>query len=321
MKAIKIIPILLIILLGITTTAFAQQLMAPSAAGEEPAIVSPIDTPTGEENQIVNQLIVNPAPEVQSAISDLEVKPAEIFSPVFSEVTNLVVNPAIEDAKLVYHLDLPVGTPIYKANELVKQPILNLTIDKPVEFKLSDNQIVINDEQIIDYKKIVGANEVMPPVELKINSAITDGKVHDLKLIPGEESGEFRFIYKENEVIMPIYSDFKVENQKIYLLHDEQVHDLRVLPPEIYAAIYSAIEAGESGKETEVKDLSVKVMDQKAVYDLKVNELFKLFWFIPMNIDRQYIIDSSDGAIIRDEKPWWAIGTYIHGLHSRVYVL
>jgi hypothetical protein len=166
----------------------------------------------------------------------------------------------------------------------------------------------------------------MSPAELKIHSAITDGKIHDFKLVAGNESGEFRFIYKENEVIMPIYSDFKVENQKISLLHNEQVYDLRILPPEIYAAIFSPIEAGEKGEDITVEDLSLKIVDKKAVYDLKVKEPFKLFWFIPMKINRQYVIDSADSLIIKDKKPWWTIfgpdyGNHLLYYNNRVYVL
>jgi hypothetical protein len=265
--------------------------------------VLPLEEVSVSQKKIIHiQTTTAVAPLVQSAISSLEVKPAQVFSPVFSQVTNLVVNPVIEETKLVYHLELYADKPIYKENEPA-QPIFDLGVDQPVEFKLADNKIIVNNEQVIDYKNIVRENEVMPPVELKIQSAVTDGKIHDLEVITGPESAEFKFIYKDKEAMMPVYSDFKVEEKKISLLGDNQIYDVTVLPPEVYSAIYSGI---ESDNKTVVKDLSLKIGEGKAIYDLSVNEPFKLFWFIPVKIDSQYIVDAGNGNIIKKHRPWWS---------------
>ena len=88
----------------------------------EPKIVS---GPKSNTIYIVSSKEVTP--EVRSAIANLEVKAPEIFSPVFSEVTNLAVNPVLEDGKVVYHLELPVNTPLHSEKEVV-QPIFDLTV-------------------------------------------------------------------------------------------------------------------------------------------------------------------------------------------------
>jgi hypothetical protein len=243
------------------------------------------------------------APKVQSAIINLEVKPLEIFSPVFSGIENLVVDPEIVDDKVIYNLEVKdVSKPIFMANEVL-QPIFDLRLDQPVEFKLVDNKIIVNNEQIIDYKEIVRKNEVMPPVEVEIQSVITDGKVYDLKVIPCPESAEFKFIHREKEVMMPIYSDFKVEDKKLYLIHNEKVHNLKVNPPEIYSAIY---DLRVEEPKIVVKELSLKVENEKPIYDLRVEEPFKLFWIIPMKINTRYVIDPVVGNIVDEERPWYS---------------
>ncbi len=241
-------------------------------------------------------------PEIQSAIFDLRVNPAEIFSPVFSAIENLVVEPVLEDEKVVYKLETKeVNKPIFKGDEVI-QPIFDLRVDQPVEFKLVNNRIIVNDEQIIDYKEIVREKEVMPPIELEIHSAITDGKVYDLKVIPGLKSAEFKFLYKEKEVMMPVYSDFKVQDKKLYLLHNEEVHDLRVNPSEIYSAIY---DLRVEKPKVLIKDLSLRIENEKAIYDLSVKQPAKFLWIIPWKVESKYVIDPADGSAKLVDSPWY----------------
>jgi len=240
--------------------------------------------------------------KVQSAINDLKVKPVEIFSPVFSSVENLVVDPTIEDEKVVYSLAAKdINKPIFKEKEVV-QPIFNLVVDEPVEFRLADNKIIINNEQIIDYKGIVREKEVIPPIEIEINSTITNGKVYNLKVIPKPKSSAFKFIYGEKEVIMPIYSDFKVEGKKLYLLNNNKSYDLRISPPEIYSAVHNL-----TVKEPKVviKKLSLGIDDKKAVYNLKVEEPAKILWIIPWAVESKYLIDPTDGSVKLVDSPWY----------------
>ncbi len=242
------------------------------------------------------------APKIQSAIYDLRVKPSKIFSPVLSSVENLVVNPAIENEKVIYRLTAKnVNKPIFSDKEVL-EPIFDLRVNQPVEFRLVDNRIIVNDEQIIDYKKIVREKEVMPPIEIEIHSAITDGKVYDLKIVPSPESAEFRFIYREKEVMMPIYSDFKVKDKKLYLLENNKSYDLRINPPEIYSVIYNL--RVEEPKIV-IKELSLGIENEKAVYNLRVKEPAKILWIIPWTVESKYLIDPADGSAKLTDSPWY----------------
>lgn len=176
--------------------------------------------------------------------NNLEVKPNVIFSPVFSEVTNLVVKPNV---KIIYNLELPVNTSIYKENKVI-HPIFDLRVEQPVEFKIHDQQILIDDTQIIDYKEvmnqIVNEKKVFPPIQIELQSEV-NSEIYNLTVIPEINSAVFKYVYKEKEVLIPIYSDFKIENKKLFLIHNEKIYDLRVLPPEIYSEVYDEIEKNQ----------------------------------------------------------------------------
>lgn len=101
---------------------------------------------------------------------------------------------------------------------------------------------------------------------------------------------------------MPIYSEFKIENKKLYLIHNEELYDLKVIPPEIYSVIYSVV---EKNPEVIVKSLDLKIENNKPVYDLKIEEPFKLLWIIPMKIETRYVINPINGDLNEKEKPWF----------------
>jgi hypothetical protein len=208
-----------------------------------------------------------------------------------------------------------------------------LKVSQPVEFKLADNKIIINEEQVVDFEKISSAGPTtLAQIELNTSDGSQTSKI-SVRPGPDAASGEsknwcFRLNvsdtdagisrrvqgspcgdFTQNDALeIPVYSDFKVESKKISLLEDGKIYDLKILPDEIYTKISSALETEKSGKDTGIKELSVKIENEKAVYDLKVKEPFKLFWFIPMKIDSQYIIDGADCAVIEEHIPWWAIG-------------
>ena len=241
----------------------------------------------------------------------------EIFSPVLSEVTNLVVNPEV---KIVYNLELPVNTPIYKAGEVI-QPIFDLRVEQPVEFRIYDQRVLIDDEYIIDYKEImsqiVQENEVFPPIQTEIQSEINSSEIYDLTVVPEVNSAIFKFIYKENEVQMPVYSDFKIEDKKLYLIHNEEVHDLRLLPPEIYSAIY---DLRVEEPDIIIKELSLKIEDEKPIYDLRVEQPATILWIFPTTIESKYVIDPADGNAKLVDSPWYITSEKLGGVNAVGYI-
>jgi len=92
------------------------------------------------------------------AVSGLEVKPTEIFTSVLSEATNITVNAEIKDNKVVYSLEAPTNTPIVKNPAATEaKPLFDLKIEAPVEFKLENNEVIINNEQSVNYGEVKSA--------------------------------------------------------------------------------------------------------------------------------------------------------------------
>ena len=264
-------------------------------------------------------------PEVQSAMSNLEVKSAEIFSSEFPEVKDLLVNPAIEDGKVLYDIELKEGETLDPRQQLTNQPLFDLRVDQPIEFDLVDNRIIVNDEQIIDYTGLVNTENEDGTIiigNISIQSAIQDGKVYDLSLVidnmQHKEREHVSFYWMpdtavtDNENIqdwevregysMPIYSDFKVEDKKLYLLHNEEVHDLKILPPEIYSAVH---DLRVEEPKIVFKDFSLKIENEKPIYDLRVEQPAKILWLIPWTVESEYVIDPADGSAELVGSPWY----------------
>ena len=242
--------------------------------------------------------------EVKEGISNLSVQPDAIFNSDFSEITNLKIEPIIDKEKVIYKLELLTDTAIYKGNEII-QPIFDLRIDKPIEFKIKSQQIEINNEQIIDYKEIISEVEdenPFPGINIEIESAVKK-EIHNLEVIPKINSAVFKFMHQEQTVSMPVHSDFKVENKKLYLIENEKIHNLKVLPTEIYSSVHNV---AEKNSKVIINSIDLKVENDKPIYDLRVEEPFKLLWVIPMKIQTKYLIDPADGSVNEKEKPWYS---------------
>ncbi|MCK4781430.1 hypothetical protein KAS79_00695 [Candidatus Parcubacteria bacterium] len=244
------------------------------------------------------------AVEVKKEIDNLSIHPDIIFNPDFSEITNLKINPVVEKEKVIYKLELPTDTAIYKEKNII-QPIFDLRIDKPVEFRIKSQQIEIGNEQIIDYKKVISKIEgekAFSGINIEVQS-MARKEMHNIEVVPKVNSAVFKFTHREQTVSMPVYSDFKVENKKLYLIENKKIHNLKVLPTEIYSSVHSI---AEKNPKVIINLIDLKVENDKPVYDLRVEEPFKLLWLIPMKIQTKYLINPADGSVNEKEKPWYS---------------
>ncbi|MFA6089474.1 MAG: hypothetical protein WC755_06425 [Candidatus Woesearchaeota archaeon] len=62
----------------------------------------------------------------------------------------------------------------------------------------------------------------------------------------------------------------------------------------------------EKIQKMELKDDSER---NKAIYNVVASEKRKLFWVIPINVEKTYTIDGSNGELIKEDRPWWAIAS------------
>ena len=161
----------------------------------------------------------------------------------------------------------------------------------------------------------------IPVFAQEINSEITSDENIDKKVVTvplsdtvkekiKSKPAEFKFIYKEKEVVIPIYSDFKVEDKKLYLLDNNKPYNLKISPLEVYSAVYDL-----TVKEPEVvvKELSIGIEDEKAVYNLRVEEPAKILWIIPWTVESKYLIDPADGSVKLVGSPWYITNEKVRG--------
>lgn len=261
------------------------------------------------EGGISNVIIIPSAsgavsPDVLSAVNSLEVKPTEIFTQVLSEATNITVNTTLQNNKVVYSLEAPqsASTIIKNPGEGTAEPLFSIDIDFPVEFKLKNNEMIINNEQSVNYEKIKSAlsgGSSLPFLTIPVQSTAVS-PVYNLEVKPDAGGATMKFVTPEKkEITSTIHSDFKIENKQLYVVENNQQQVLKVLPPEISSAIENT-----GGKITNTIDIAIE--NNKPVYNLKVNEPFKLFWFKSMRIDADYKI-SGDGKILKAKRPWYTI--------------
>ena len=261
------------------------------------------------EGGISNVIIIPSAsgavsPDVLSAVNSLEVKPTEIFTRVLSGATNITVNTTLQNDMVVYSLEAPqsASTIIKNPEETMVEPLFSINTDTPVEFKLKNNEMLINNEQSVNYKEIKSAfsgGASFPLVTIPVRSTAVS-PIYNLEVKPESGGATMKFITTEKkEITSTIQSDFKVENKQLYVVENNQQQVLNVLPPEIYYAIENT-----GGKITNT--INIAIESNKPVYNFKVNEPFKLFWVISMNVDADYKI-SGEGEILKAKRPWYTM--------------
>ncbi|NYZ74846.1 hypothetical protein H0O03_01110 [Candidatus Micrarchaeota archaeon] len=240
----------------------------------------------------------------------LEVKPTQIFSPVLAQATNIQVNTAVEDGKVVYRLALPYNISVYKAavpTAVSSTALFNLAVDQPVEFKVNSQEIVVNNEQVINYHEIAAASSSsssptavsasVPLVSMQVQSTVTT-ELQSVTVVPQPTATSVQVVSAGKEGLMPIQSDFKVENKRLYLVENASSRQVNVMP----AQVYSSVEAGGAS----VKTAELRVENQKAVYALTVEEPFNLFWVIPMKVESTLKVDAGENKVLEVNRPWFS---------------
>jgi len=254
----------------------------------QPTIVSSTSTTTIQTTNTVS-------PEVIEKMSTSSVSPAQIFSANISTASNIVVNPSIQDGKILYSLGLAQSTSSAYSSGVSPQPVISLNVNQPIEIMPESRTINIGSDQVIDYSAVSSqSGEIISPVETRIgSSAYTITVAPESAFVNLAASGG-----KSSSV--PVYSDVKIENRTVYLVEDSKDYQLKVSPEEIYSGTPATYSSGE------VKSVSLSMENQRPVYSVNASEDFSLLWIIPMKIDAHYSIDGSNGEIISQEKPWFA---------------
>ena len=57
------------------------------------------------------------------------------------------------------------------------------------------------------------------------------------------------------------------------------------------------------------ESIELKTEEEKAVYEMKVDEPRKLFGFIPITIQKTITTDADEGKILKEQRPWYVFFT------------
>lgn len=167
----------------------------------------------------------------------------------------------------------------------------------------------VNSQERIRSKHVEFRIGNMQDTPVSVNITSFKGKPYSMKVVQKQESAELNFRYGNKDVVIPVYSDFRVENNTIYLL-DNSSHNLGITPPEVYDEINSLRSKAELG----IEGLSLGLENGKPVYRLRLREPAKLFWIFPATVESSYTISADDGTVKLVSKPWYATGLKISEL-------
>ncbi|MCK4319804.1 DUF333 domain-containing protein [Candidatus Micrarchaeota archaeon] len=254
---------------------------------------------TEQPELLVNLPLVSEVkPEIAEKVDTLVVKPAEVFSPVLSEITNLQIDLVVEEEKVVYKIALPEELSVYK-EEGTTEPVLKLeTIEQPVELKLVEQKIEIGNEQIIEYSNAMEKGE-LALVSTQAQSMDMIAYPFEIVAKPNAYELVFPLELEEQKFAVEVSKDLRIKENILSLVDEEGVYDIKVLPPQIYSA-------ATKNEKAVLKNMALKVEELKAVYELKVEQPFNALWIIPSTAEVDYKI-SADTGEVEMVAPWWTV--------------
>ncbi len=274
------------------------------AEAAEPELIEQAPTPepvisTEQPELLVNLPLVSEVkPEVAEKVNALVVKPAELFSPILSEVTNLQVNLAVEEEKVVYKIALPEELSVYK-EEGTTEAVLKLeTIEQPIELKLVAQKIEIGNEQIVEYNNAMEKGEL---ALVSIQAQSMDLIAYPFEIIakPNAYKLVFPLELEEQDLAVEVSKDLRIKENILSLVDENGVYDIRVLPPQVYSAV-------TANEKAVLKTMVLKVEESEAVYELKVEQPFNALWFIPSTAEVDYKVNAGTGEV-EMVAPWWTV--------------
>ena len=229
-------------------------------------------------------------------ISKLQLAPTQLFNTDLSKLTNLQVNANIQNGKVVYSLEDQNGQPVLTGE--TSAPVLNAGTG-PLTFDVSNGKVTINNEQVVDYSKIMdelNGNKFVPLV----GTTLAGDKI---QIDPTQNGAEIKFTTPDGkEITTDVNSNFNIDGNKLLIGEGSNQTEVKILPPEINSLLDTL--------KTTTRGMAIGTEDSKPVYNLNVNEPFKLLWAIPTNMVSQYTVDAQNGNVLGVKSPWYSfLGT------------
>jgi len=111
---------------------------------------------------------------------------------------------------------------------------------------------------------------------------------------------ESKVVKIESEGVRAITSEtLKVEEKTLKIETSKGDVQVNVLPSVATQVMISKFPQ-------EIKEVELKVVNEKPVYEIEGKKVGKLLWIFPVEISVQAQIDALEGKVIKIKKPWWS---------------
>jgi len=173
-------------------------------------------------------------------------------------------------------------------------PVISLPEQAKVEIiPIQENPILVNEKPVV----FTGIEAPLPKISVEVKLTA---------LAPSSTTVEIE-IDKENKTI-------KIEHENVSVITKESItieeKTIKVVTPkqniQISVLPAVAVSVAISKVPHEVKEVELKVVDEKPIYEIEGIKAGKILWLIPVSFQIQTHIDAQTGETIKLEKPWWS---------------
>jgi len=178
-------------------------------------------------------------------------------------------------------------------------PMIPLPAQAKLEiFPLKEVPVKINEKEV-EFK----GTEMLPTISVEVKtipiSPLVE-KVPPLVNVTIEIDKETKVAKIESEGVKAITTEtLKIEEKTLKIETPKGDIQVNVLPS-------VATQVAILKYPQDIKEIELKVVNEKPVYKVKGKKVGKLFWIFPIEISVQTQIDATEGKIIQVKKPWWS---------------
>ncbi|MFP3949512.1 MAG: hypothetical protein ACLFUZ_00250 [Candidatus Micrarchaeia archaeon] len=117
-------------------------------------------------------------------------------------------------------------------------------------------------------------------------------------------------ILSSNGVSATCNETLKIQNQNVYLEHNGNQHQIKVMPSQII---------DEEVENAQFQDMVLEMHSEGPAYRFKVREQRKFFWIFPVDSQTEYIMSAQTGELIEEAGPWWGfLAPPTHSINERL---
>jgi|GEM_PF-1625539 len=195
--------------------------------------------------------------------------------------------------------DCKLEKPLPPEMKEVAVPIISLPVEAKLEISpLKEVPVMIN-ENPVEFK----GTEVPPAISVEVKSMPVSPIVEKAPTavnVTVEIDKESKVVKIESEGVRAITSEtLKVEEKTLKIETSKGDVQVNVLPSVATQVMISKFPQ-------EIKEVELKVVNEKPVYEIEGKKVGKLLWIFPVEISVQAQIDALEGKVIKIKKPWWS---------------